>query len=219
MSKPPRRFPRLAILLACVLALPCVATEPVQGVDTDWVLQAVARPSPSSTPFVELRDSPMLRQPLRLQGEYQHHVDGSLVRRVESPYRETTTLTAGEVVIEREGRAPRRVALRQVPELAAIQAGFGALLSGDRELLQQTYEVQAQGVREHWALRLVPRESRLAAALAWIELHGRGSELRCVESHPAKGDPLYTLMAGAAVAAAGEDDPSALAALCRADAR
>ncbi|KAF1685717.1 fatty acyl CoA synthetase [Pseudoxanthomonas broegbernensis] len=197
-----------------MLALPCAVAEKAPDLDVDWVLEAVARPAPSRTPFVELRDSPLLKQPLRLQGEYRREQDGRLVRRVESPYLETTTLTAGEAVIERAGRAPRRIALRQAPELAAVQAGFGALLAGDRELLQETYAVQAQGVRERWTLRLVPRDPRLAASLARIDLRGRGVELRCVESHPAKGEPQRTLMAGAAAAATGVDDASALAALC-----
>ncbi len=201
-------------MLALGLALPHAWAEPGGEVDVDWVLQALARPAPSHTPFVELRESPMLRQPLRLQGQYRRLADGSLVRQVDSPYRETTTLTAGEAVIEREGRTPRRVALARVPELAAIQAGFGALLAGDHALLQRTYRVQADGSRARWTLRLVPREPRLAAALAGIELHGRGAELRCVESRPAKGEPQRTLMAGAAAAAAQEDDPAALAALC-----
>jgi hypothetical protein len=211
-----RRIPCLAVLL-CAIALPCAAAPEPAPLDVDWVLSAVARPAPSRTPFVELRDSPMLRQPLRLQGEYRREADGSLVREVTAPYAETTTLAAGEALVERAGRAPRRIPLQQVPELAAIQAGFGALLAGDRELLQKTYSVQASGVREQWQLQLLPRDPRLAAALQRIELHGRGAELRCVESHPAKAPVQRTLMAGAAAAAAGIDDPAALAALCHGD--
>lgn len=182
------------------------------------MLQAVARPAPSRTPFVELRDSPMLREPLRLQGEYRREADGSLVRQVDAPYRETTTLSAGEAVVQRDGRASRRIALAQVPELAAVQAGFGALLAGDRALLEKTYAVSAEGAREAWTLRLVPRDPKLATALRHIDLHGRGAELRCVESRPVKGEPQRTLLAGAAAEAAGVTDATALAALCRGDA-
>lgn len=202
---------RLA-LLAGLLAPACAPAA--TGPGADWILQAVARPAPSRTVFVELRESPMLRQPLRLQGEYRRETDGRLVRQVHAPYAETTTLAAGEAVVERAGRAPRRIALSQVPELMAVQAGFGALLAGDRELLRTTYEVEAGGTREQWTLRLVPRDPRLARSLARIDLYGRGAELRCVESHPAKGPPQRTLMAGAAAAADGVAEPAALAALC-----
>ena len=189
-----------------------LAAEPVP--DPAQVLQAVARPAPSRTVFVEVRQSPMLRKPLRIEGQYRREADGSLVRQVTRPYAETTTLSAGEALIEREGRAPRRVSLQQVPELAAIQAGFGALLAGDTALLEKTYQVQAGGTRRDWTLRLLPRDARLARSLARIDLYGREGELLCVESHPARGEPQRTLMAEAATAADGVEDLQALAALC-----
>ena len=207
------RRPVLAAMLASAAMAAAMAT-PAPAPDADWILQAVARPAPSRTVFVELRESPLLRQPLRLEGEYRREPDGRLVRQVDAPYQETTTLVDGEAVVERAGRAPRRIALAQVPELAAVQAGFGALLAGDRERLRKTYSVQATGAREPWPLRRVPRDPGLAASLARSELHGRGAELRCVESHPAKGPPQRTLMAGAAAAAAGVSEAGALAALC-----
>ncbi|MBD9370622.1 LolA-related protein [Xanthomonas sp. XNM01] len=202
-------------LLLCAFALPSAAAP--EPLDAGWVLQAVARPAPSRTAFVELRQSAMLKQPLRLQGEYRSEPGGRLVREVTAPYAETTTLADGQAVIVRGNRAPRTISLQQVPELAAVQAGFGALLSGDRALLERTYTVDASGARERWTLRLVPRDPRLAAALQRIDLHGRGAELRCVESVPAKGEAQRTLMAGAAAAAVGVDDPAALAALCHGD--
>jgi hypothetical protein len=214
-SRSLRPKPRLRLTaLLCAAALPCAA-ETAAPIGADWILQAVARPAPSRTVFVELRESSMLKQPLRLQGEYRRETDGRLVRQVTAPYAETTTLSAGEALVERAGRAPRRISLQQVPELAAVQAGFGALLAGDRALLQQTYSVQAQGTREDWKLQLLPRDPRLAASLKRIDLYGRGAELRCVESHPAKGQPQRTLMAGAAADADGISDASALAGLCR----
>lgn len=218
MKNRPSAWPRLAILL-CAGAAPCVAAaDSATAVDAGWILQAVARPAPSRTGFVELRDSPLLKQPLRLEGEYRREADGRLIRQVHAPYAETTTLAAGEALVERAGRAPRRIALRQVPELAAVQAGFGALLAGDRELLQQTYRVEASGLRGQWQLRLLPRDPRLAASLQRIDLYGHGPELRCVENHPAKGPPQRTLMGAAADAAAGVADAAALAALCHGDA-
>src|SRR5690606_11261188 len=153
------------LCLACMTAAPAaLAAEPAP--DPAQVLQAVARPAPSRTVFVEVRQSPMLRKPLRIEGEYRREADGSLVRQVTRPYAETTTLSAGEALIEREGRAPRRVSLQQVPELAAIQAGFGALLAGDTALLEKTYQVQAGGTRRDWPLRLPPPGARRAAAHA-----------------------------------------------------
>lgn len=214
----PRPIPRLLALLLAA-APPCAAAEDgAPAVDAAWIVQAVARPAPSRTAFVELRSSPMLRQPLRLEGEYRREADGRLVRQVHAPYAETTTLEDGQATVERAGRAPRRIALARAPELAAVRNGFGALLAGDAERLQQHYTLHAEGGRQRWTLALVPRDPRLAASLARIVLHGRGAELRCVESRPVKGEPQRTLLAGAAAEAAGVTDASALAALCRGDA-
>jgi hypothetical protein len=213
-AMPERLLAGLCLALAGAL-LPAAVAGAEPALDPEPILRALARPAPSRTPFVEVRGSAMLKTPLRVQGEYRREADGRLVRQVLSPYVETTTLSAGQAVIERSGRPPRTIALAQVPELAAVQAGFGALLAGDRELLLRTYSVQASGLRERWHLRLVPRQAQMAAGLRHIDLYGRGSELRCVESQPAKGSAQRTLMAGAAAQASGVTETQALAALCR----
>ena len=150
------------------------------------------------TAFVELRGSPLLKAPLRIEGEYQRPDDDTLVREVRSPYAETTTLRNGEATIARAGKAPRKFSLARVPELAGLQASFGALLSGDRALLEKHYRLSAQGTRQQWTLSLVPLDAQMQASVRDITLYGRGAELRCIETRPAKGDLQRTLLAGAA---------------------
>lgn len=202
---------RLHWLATCLLATaPCAWSQ--GGVDSDAVLRALARPAPAATAFVEVRDSPMLKAPLRLSGEYRRPDADTLVREVRAPYAETTTLRAGEATVERAGKPPRRFALSRAPELAALQSSFGALLAGDTKALHEHYRVEASGTRERWVLQLVPRDAKLAARLRGIALHGRGDELRCIESTPAKGEAQRTLMGAAAQAAV---DGADVAALCR----
>ena len=58
----------------------------------------------------------------------------------------------------------------------------------------------------------------LAQRLRRVVLHGRGAELRCIETQPAgKGEVQRTLLAGAALAAGDTADGAALAALCTGD--
>lgn len=166
------------------------------------------------TPFVEVRGSALLKAPLRLQGEYRRPDADTLVREVRSPYPETTTIRAGEVAIARNGGRTRTFSLSRAPELAGLQASFGALLSGDRALLDQHYRIAADGTRQHWVLTLVPRDAQLKQQVRDIVLRGRGAELRCIETRPAKGELQRTLLAGAARAAGDASDGVALAALC-----
>jgi hypothetical protein len=207
------------LMLLCSAALACAAApEPAATgqVDAGWILQALARPAPVRTAFVELRGSPLLKAPLRIEGEYQRPDNDSLVREVRSPYAETTTLRNGEASIVRAGKAPRKFSLSRVPELAGLQASFGALLSGDRVLLEKHYRLASQGTRQQWTLLLTPKDPDLQASVRDITLYGRGAELRCIETRPAKGDLQRTLLAGAAHEAIGASTTEALAALCRA---
>ncbi len=172
---------------------------------------------PAATPFVEVRESPMLKTPLRLSGEYRRPDADTLVREVRAPYAETTTIRDGHAILARAGKPDRRFALSRAPELEALQTSFGALLSGDGEALRAHYTVDAQGTAAHWALRLVPRDAALAARVQGIVLHGDGGELRCIETVPANGPAQRTLMAEAARAALAAGDAADIAALCRGD--
>ena len=207
------------LMLLCSAALPCAAAlEPgtAQPVDADWILRALARPVPARTAFVELRGSPLLKAPLRIEGEYRRPDSDSLVREVRSPYAETTTLRNGETTIARAGKTPRKFSLARAPELAGLQASFGALLSGDRVSLEKHYRLATHGTRQQWTLSLTPKDAGLQGNVHDLTLYGRGAELRCIETRPAKGDLQRTLLAGAARAATGASTTEALAALCRA---
>ena len=136
------------------------------------------------------------------------------MREVRAPYAETTTIRAGEVTIAREGRRPRTFSLSRVPELAGLQAGFGALLSGDTAALRRGYRIATNGSRQDWRMTLVPADPRAAAGVRDIVLHGRGAELRCIETTPVEGAVQRTLLATAARAASGATTAASLAALC-----
>nr|WP_199753505.1 LolA-related protein [Luteimonas cucumeris] len=203
-------------MLVAVFASSAPCAAPDATVDAGWILQQLARPVPTRTDFVEVRDSKLLKQPLRLSGEYARPDADTLVREVRTPYVETTTIRAGEASIARTGKSTRRFSLSRAPELAGLQASFGAMLSGDRASLEQSYRTQAGGSQQQWTLTLVPRDAALAAKVRDITLHGSGDELRCIEARAVKGDEIQrTLLASAARDAATVEAADALIALCR----
>ncbi len=212
----PRHTSRFAALASTLLVSMLVAaTAQAQAIDSDWILRALARPAPMRTDFVEVRDSPLLKVPLRLSGEYRRPRGDTLVREVRAPYRETTTLRAGEATIARAGKAPRTFSLSRAPELASLQNSFGALLAGDRIGIERVYRVTAQGDRARWTLTLAPKDKALAARVRDITLYGQGAELRCIETRPVKGELQRTLLASAALAVKADSDAQAMQALCR----
>ncbi len=166
------------------------------------------------TPFVELRGSALLKTPLRLEGEYRRPDGDTLVRDVRSPYTEVTTIRQGAVSIARDGRSPRTFSLSRAPELASLQRSFGALLTGDRALLEQHYRLATSGTRERWVMTMTPKAADVAAQLRDITLYGRGAELRCIETRPREGDTQRTLLAGAVRDARNLSAAVEFAALC-----
>lgn len=193
-------------------APPVAATG--RSVDADWILHRLTRGGATATPFAELRVSSMLKRPLLLAGEYRRPDLDTLVREVREPYAETTTIRGGEATIAREGRAPRTFSLSRVPELAALQGSFGALLAGDRKALEAVYALEADGVPADWTLTLTPREPRTAARLSSIVLRGGDAELRCIETRPKQGSAQPTLLGSAATAAVSLDSLEAAQRLC-----
>ena len=203
--------------MAMLAATTFASAATPEAADSGWILARLAQPAPMRTAFVELRDSPLLKAPLRIAGEYRRPNDTTLVREVQSPYAETTTIRDGQATIVR-GTRSRSFSLARVPELAGLQASFGAMLAGDRATLERHYRIEAAGTRQHWTLTLVPRDAALATKVRDIVLHGRGAELRCFETEPARGSEVQrTLLASAARAADGLADGQLLAALCTAD--
>lgn len=198
--------------------VPETGSGTADAVDSGWILSRLARPAPTRTVFVEVRDSRLLKAPLRIEGEYRRPVNDTLVREVRLPYAETTTIQSGTVSIARAGKSARTFSLARVPELAGLQASFGALLSGDRQLLEQHYRLASAGTHQRWTMVLTPKDVPFAAKVRNITLYGRGAELRCIETASAKtGDLQRTLLAGAARDASGVSTSTALAALCRND--
>lgn len=203
----------MPLLLA--IALPLTAADALATpVAAEWILARLARPASTSTAFVELRGSKLLKAPLRISGEYRRPQADTLVREVRLPYAETTTITGDEVTIARAGKSPRRFSLSRAPELAALQASFGALLAGDRESLERHYRIDAAGRRERWAMTLTPKDAALAKQIEAMTLYGRGAELRCIETRVPKQPVQRTLLASAARGAGELVDDDALAALC-----
>ena len=168
-------IPRLAVACLALATTALHAAEP----DLDALLARLARPAPDTTSFVEVRYSSLLETPIVVSGRLEHRQDGSLVRRVDSPYREVTELRGENVTVEREGSKPRHFSLNRAPELRGMLASFAALLQGDRQMLDRYFVVALQGTGARWEIVLSPRDAKLKNRLSRITVNGRDDRPRC----------------------------------------
>jgi hypothetical protein len=148
------------------------------GLDARALIARLARPAPARIDFVEVRFSPMLREPLVVSGELGYLGPRNLERRVRSPYREQASIHGESVRVEREGAPPRSFALKRAPELRALLSGFAALLAGDPAALERDFEIELSGDEHAWTLALLPLER--ASRRQQITVNGSGDSPRCL---------------------------------------
>jgi hypothetical protein len=166
--------------LATLLCATGCASAADGSASLDALFAALAQPVPTATVFVEQRSSALLDGPIEIRGSLQRPESGTLVRSVESPYAERTTVRGDRVTVERAGQRNRSFALRRSPELVAVLASFQALLDGDHAALDPHYTLALTQHDSRWTLQLTPRQPRLRQRLGMITLHGDGTTLECI---------------------------------------
>ncbi len=168
------------------------------------------------TNFVEVRSSRLLKNPLRLYGEYRRPDDKTMIRDVRAPYGETTTIRGDQVTIARAAKSPRTFSMSRAPQLAGMQASFGALLSGDERAIARDFTLTTTGTRAQWRMQMLPKQASLKQYVRDITLYGRGSELRCIETRAVKGEEVQrTLLASAARSVTAATTLDKLVMLCQ----
>ena len=135
-----------------------------------------------------------MREPLTLHGQLDYGGDDKLGKRVDSPYRETTTIADGKATIDREGRGAKTFGLDRAPDLQGLLASFSALLSGDAATMNRYYAIDETADETHWTLTLHPRSDALAKHLKSVVIDGTAKEPRCFTMTQADGDASIMLL-------------------------
>ena len=135
-----------------------------------------------------MRFSSLLDEPIVVSGVLEHRTDGALVRLVELPYQEVTELQGENVTVTRAGGKPRQFSLDRAPELRGMLASFGALLTGDRKMLERYFQVELQDSEARWEITLTPRDRKLQRRLSRIVVDGTADRPRCFTMLEPDGD-------------------------------
>ncbi len=181
------------------------------ALDADTLLKTLARPAPAVTPFVEVRYSKLLEQPLVVKGQLEYHEDGTLVRAVKDPFQERTEIKGETVNIARVGKSPRTFSLKRAPELRSMLGGFSAVLGGGRADLEKDFNIGVTGETSAWKLALTPKSQQVGKYVRDIVIEGAKNEPRCIiVTQP---DDQSSLMLVGKATASKRPDPPGLEAL------
>ncbi|MBS0432168.1 MAG: outer membrane lipoprotein carrier protein LolA [Proteobacteria bacterium] len=205
-------------VLAALALSPCAfAAAPPDLAAT--ILAHLAKPGSAQTEFIEVAYRGMLDRPLVTSGTMQWLGGDKLERDVQKPYKAVAKIGDGRMSVQRGDGAVQSMPIERAPQMAAILAGFRALLGGDAAQLSRDFEVKAAGNEARWVLTLTPRAGELKARVQSIQIDGRGDAPRCMTLSEGDGDTTITLVGAMARAGLQSSAPlqSALAARCRND--
>ncbi|HWK74492.1 MAG TPA: LolA-related protein [Povalibacter sp.] len=163
------------------MLLPTLAPMAAQldAADAKTLISQLAKPTPATIDFSEIRFSPLLKQPLIVSGTLGYQGSTSLDRHVTRPYRETTEIRGDSVLVRREGEPERSFGLKRAPELQGLLSAFTSLLAGDHAAVEREFTIDAAGDSSAWRILLAPRDARLSRRVKLIRIEGRNDAPRC----------------------------------------
>jgi hypothetical protein len=192
------KAPRAVATATASFAALLVAAASHAAPDSDALIARLKRTAPASIAFVEVRFSTLLVEPLVVSGTLVYEGEGSLTRRVESPYREQNAIRGETVRVERDGEEPRTFALRRAPELRGLLTGMIGLLAGDASFIGEHFAVTKTGDDQRWRLGLAPTDDRLKQNLSEIVVAGASAEPECFVIRDSQGGASVMLLGAAA---------------------
>ena len=155
--------------------------------DVDQLMQALAQNKSGRATFVEKKYIAMLDRPVESSGDLLYTAPDRLEKRTLKPKPESMVLEGNTLTIER-GRRQYVLALQDYPELGAFTESIRGTLAGDQKTLARIYNITLEGSEARWTLTLRPIESRMAAAVQRVVIHGSHAELLSIEIEQADKD-------------------------------
>jgi hypothetical protein len=184
-----RRLARAAL----ALAIACTSFSSAPGAESGaWDLTQLmrqrARVTQARAHFIEQRNSDLFERPLILSGTLRYDSPARVEKQIDKPFKERYVVDGDALRIERNGKRPRTVSLREHPALWAFVESFRATLAGNRSTLQRFYEISLEGDREHWRLLLRPRNEQMRELVDSIKIEGSNADITTIEILEVGGD-------------------------------
>jgi hypothetical protein len=172
-----------AMLLGLLMAVSVRAAES----DLDRLMALLAERMHGHVSFVEEDYLAVLDRPVRSSGELFYDRPDRLEKRTLAPHPASVILEHGSVTIQARGRN-HVLALRDYPQVAPFVESLRATLAGDRQALEQIFQVTFEGSLDRWTLTLVPVDAKLKGVAQQIRIDGARDALQTLSILLADGD-------------------------------
>jgi hypothetical protein len=182
---------KLRLAAAVLLTLAMGAMPAAQSSDgpaeLDSLMALLAQRRHGEADFREQKYLSMLTRPLESAGVLIYDAPDHLEQRTTLPHPQSLLLEHGVVTMQ-IGKRRRVLRLADYPQIAPLIDSIRATLAGDRAALESSFTLAFSGTLEHWQLRLLPRDARLAATLTRIDMRGERDAVREVQVLQSDGD-------------------------------
>lgn len=188
---------RQHLAIAAVVLVALLAAGRLAGVgaawaatpDLDQLLTQVALKGTQDVAFEERRYLGALTTPLLSRGHLRFEPPDRLIKRIESPRRETAVADRDRLaVLNADGNEVASLDLDQNPDLRLIFAGLRGVLSGDATALRAAFNARLEDDGKTWRLLLTPKEEKVVTRLKQIVVAGTASRIERFEIHERGGD-------------------------------
>jgi hypothetical protein len=155
--------------------------------DLDRLMALLAERVHGHVSFVEEDYLAVLERPVHSSGELFFDRPARLEKRTLAPHAASVILDHGTVTVEARGHT-HVVAMRDYPQVAPLVESLRATLAGDRQALEQIFQITFEGSLERWTLTLVPLDAKLKGVAQRIRIDGARDELQTLNILLADGD-------------------------------
>jgi len=157
------------------------------GWNIDALMTELSQVEQGRAHFVEKKTIRMLEEPVVSSGELLYVPPDRLERKTLKPREESMIVEGGVATIVR-GNRTHTMQLQEYPELAGVINSIRGTLSGNRQLLEQSFDLKLDGARQSWRLSLKPTDAGLARIIRVIRMEGAYGRVRSIELEQMDGD-------------------------------
>ncbi len=187
-----RRGVRSVVAGLAAVALLCASmalARPVQALDLEALLGGVAQTERRTVAFEETRTIAGMKKPLLSRGQLIYEPGGRLIKRFETPRRETAILDEDRLtILDADDTEVTTIDLWMQRDLQLVFTGLQAVFSGDADALRKAFDIRINGDKGQWRLRLTPKPDEGDLRLESVVVSGSARKIADFEIRERDGD-------------------------------
>lgn len=180
----------MVVILCVGVVAPASAADATSAISEDHPLFTTMMPAADARlegQFVQEKTLEDLDATVESKGSFTFSVDQGLRWRVSEPVASELRITREEIVEIQDGEEVMRMATEEQPITRVITEIFFSMFTGDRNALEQYFELTGSQSAERWTLHLRPVDDSVASVMASIDLVG-DQQVEEMVLHETNGD-------------------------------